>query len=280
MHTLWILCLCFILLAPFCVAASSQLPPLTLATTFQPEQFSGAYWVSEKLDGMRCYWDGEQLLTRNGHVIHAPDYFTNGLPNTPLDGELWLGRNQYQALMRIVRDQIPNPTQWQQVTFQVFDLPSSSENFETRQRVLKDLIADMNQPHVQWVQQHKLDSFESIHAMLDEVIAQNGEGLMLRTPSSRYESGRSAHLLKYKLRQDDEAKVIAYQTGKGKYKDMMGAIWVEKEDGTLFKIGTGFSDDERQDPPPIGSQITYSYQGFTERGLPRFASFERVRQPE
>ena len=119
-----------------------------------------------------------------------------------------------------------------------------------------------------------------IQTYLKDLVDSGAEGLMLRTPDSPYQTGRTNHLLKMKLRKDAEARVIAYQSGRGKFENMMGAIWVEMEDGTLFKIGTGFTNQDRQNPPAIGSDITYSYQGFTEKGLPRFASFERVKAPE
>lgn len=270
-----------LLIVPTWLLAQTAVPPLSLAKSFKADAFNGLYWLSEKFDGMRCYWDGTQLLSRSGHVIHAPAFFTQGLPNEPLDGELWLGRGQYQALMRIVLDEEPNEAQWRQVSFQVFDLPSQKEkHFEARQQRLKQMILDLDLRHVQWVQQEKITDLQTIETRLDELTSKGAEGIMLRPAGSFYLAGRSETLLKYKRRQDAEAKVIAYQAGKGKYDGSVGAIWVEKPDGTLFKIGTGFSDDERDNPPPIGSTITYTYQGYTERGLPRFASFERIRQDD
>ncbi|EAT11263.1 DNA ligase [Bermanella marisrubri] len=270
-----------LLIVPTWLLAQTAIPPLSLAKSFKAESFSGTYWLSEKLDGMRCFWDGSQLLSRSGQIIHAPEYFTMGLPDEPLDGELWIGRGQYQALMRVVLDEEPNDAQWRQVSFQVFDLPlQQDEPFESRQSILQNLIKNLDIDHVQWVQQEKVTDLAAIESRLDALTEQGAEGVMLRPAGSSYLVGRSNMLLKYKRRQDAEAKVIAYQAGQGKYDGSVGAIWVEKPDGTLFKIGTGFSDEERDNPPPIGSTITYTYQGYTERGLPRFASFERIRQDD
>lgn len=268
------------LLLPSWLYAKDALPRLALAKHFKDEMKTAFYWVSEKLDGVRCYWNGEVLLTRTGNKIHAPSWFTDALPDTQLDGELWIARNRYQRLTKTVLDKTPDDKMWQDVSYQVFDLPGSPAPFELRQQQLKQIVANSQARHLKLVLQKKMNSVSKIKHYLNEMVEQGAEGLMLRTPYSPYESGRSQHLLKMKLRQDAEARVVAYQDGRGKFKNMMGAIWVEMENGALFKIGTGFSHQERENPPAIGSQITYSYQGFTDRGFPRFASYERERQAE
>ncbi len=279
-HTFIIFTLLACLLLPSWLYAKNILPQLALAKSFKEGLFNQAYWVSEKLDGIRCYWDGRQLLSRNGKVIHAPTWFIQRFPQTPMDGELWIKRGGYQLITKIVLDKTPNEHLWRKVSYQAFDLPNSPAPFELRQTKLQSLIEHIDLPHLAWVKQQKMNDSELIKKHLMDVVDQGAEGLMLRKPSSLYKAGRSNDLLKLKLREDAEARVIAYQAGRGKFKGMMGAIWVEMPNGTLFKIGTGFSNNERSNPPPIGSDITYSYQGFTERGLPRFASFQRIREKE
>jgi len=281
MHNLFlvILLLCCLLL-PSWLVAKDVIPSLALAKHFDGKMQHDHYWVSEKLDGIRCHWNGQFLQTRKGNQIYAPQWFTKGLPSQPLDGELWISRGNFQLLSRIVLDQQPDNKLWQQVSYQVFDLPASTEPFESRQSSLKKLIQGMALPHVKWVEQIKMSSLDEIYEHLDSVVSKGAEGLMLRTPGSLYQSGRTDHVLKMKKRRDAEARVIAYQAGRGKFENMMGAIWVETQEGKLFKIGTGFSHDERKNPPPIGSEITYSYQGYTEKGLPRFAAFVRVKPQE
>ena len=281
MHNAFILIvLVACLLLPSWLYAKEALPSLALAKHFKNEMQSSYYWVSEKLDGIRCYWNGEELLTRNGKQIYAPKWFTDPLPNIELDGELWIGRGSYQILTRIALDKKPNLQLWEKVTFQVFDLPASKAPFEMRQNQLKNIVKESPALHLKLVKQKRMNSLPTIQTYLKDLVDSGAEGLMLRTPDSPYQTGRTNHLLKMKLRKDAEARVIAYQSGRGKFENMMGAIWVEMEDGTLFKIGTGFTNQDRQNPPAIGSDITYSYQGFTEKGLPRFASFERVKAPE
>lgn len=279
-NTLILLTLLAVLLLPSWLYAKDRLPQLSLAKHFKGQMQTSSYWVSEKLDGIRCYWNGKELKTRSGRTLNAPEWFIKGLPTQALDGELWTGRDGYQALTKIVLDKVPNDNLWQRVSYQVFDLPLNTSPFESRQIILKNIVKASNLPHLSVVKQTQMFDLEKIKTKLNAVIKQGGEGLMLRTPGSLYEGGRSKHLLKMKKRQDAEARVIAYQEGRGKFKNLMGAIWVEMPNGKLFKIGTGFSNVERQNPPPIGSDVTYSYQGYTKKGLPRFASFKRLKEKE
>lgn len=101
---------------------------------------------------------------------------------------------------------------------------------------------------------------------------------MLRKPNSSYEAGRSYNLLKVKTYEDAEATVIAHLPGKGKHSGRLGALLVKLPNGIQFAVGSGFSDLERENPPPIGSIITFKYYGYHKSGIPRFASFLRVRE--
>ena len=274
---LLISCVALCLLLPSWLYAKDHFAPLTLAKNFSTDVQNPVYWVSEKFDGVRCYWDGKMLLTRNGNAIQAPKWFIEQLPNIPVDGELWAGYGGYQTVTSTVFDNVPDDAQWRQISYLVFDLPNSSAVFEERQQLLNAAFAGRPRQNVKLVEHVKLDNLDAIENSLASVMKKGGEGLMLRVPGSLYVPGRSDALLKFKDRQDNEARVIAYQAGRGKYENMMGAVWVELDNGKMFKIGTGFSDEERQNPPPIGSNITFTHQGFTNKGLPRFASFERIR---
>lgn len=251
------------------------LPPLMLAKEAKANEQISNVWVSEKLDGIRAYWNGHQFLTRSGRPIYAPSWFVQNMPATELDGELWIGRGQFQKLASIVLDKIPKDDEWQRVGFYAFDLPNSPLPFEVRQKQLDNLIARSPVEHLKYVRQQWVTDTVQVHAMLESVVNGGGEGLMLRTPNSLYESGRTDTLTKLKTKDDAEAIVLAYEPGKGRLRGMMGSLVVRNHDGQEFKIGTGFSDEERQHPPAIGSVITYRYQGLTDGGVPRFASFYR-----
>ncbi|MDP5291475.1 DNA ligase [Oceanimonas sp. CHS3-5] len=258
--------------------ALAEAPPLQLAAEYAPHHNPADYLVSEKLDGVRAWWNGRQLVSRGGHVFAAPDWFVAGFPATPLDGELWLGRGRFAELSAVVRRFEPVEEEWRDVRFMVFDLPASELPFSARVTALQRLAATLNTPYLRLVKHHSLTDAAALAALLDKVESEGGEGLMLRHRQSRYAPERNQDLLKLKGFQDAEATVLAQLPGQGRFKGMMGSLLVETPDGRRFKLGTGFSDEQRRQPPAPGTRITYRYRGETATGLPRFASFWRVRR--
>lgn len=254
----------------------AEKPPLLLAKVYRGEVNLAEYWVSEKLDGVRGYWNGKQLLTRQGHPIAAPSWFTQGLPGIELDGELWIARGQFDRVSATIRSQLVPDLAWRDVKYMLFDLPGHNGTFDTRLDELKMIVRQVDQPWIQLIRQQKISSVDRLTKHLDEIVSGGGEGLMLHRSASLYQQGRSSDLLKLKLWQDAEAEVIGHLPGKGKYQSMLGALLVETSSGIRFKLGTGLSDQQRKNPPEIGSVVTYKYTGLTSNGVPRFASFLRI----
>lgn len=275
-----------LILSPFHLEAESA-PDIMKARSYNAEIFSetvatqdtvSAFFVSEKLDGIRAFWTGKQLVTRSGTIIHAPAWFSASLPShIPLDGELWAGRDSFQQVTTTVLDKAPNDAQWKQIKFMVFDLPASSERFEQRLKQLTSVITDIDQPHIQAIPHFSYQSQTALNSKLEQVTQAKGEGLMLHHKDNLYHQGRSDKLLKMKHHQDAEAVVIGYEEGNGKHSGKMGAIWVLAADNIKFKIGSGFKDEEREHPPQLGSIIQYRYNGYTSTGIPRFARYLRAR---
>ena len=272
---------CHILLAvSFASAAAENPPALLLAKIYSQNNHIEDYWVSEKLDGVRAYWDGKRLISRQGHPIHAPVWFVKGLPDIKLDGELWISRAQFEVLSGRVRKKIPIDKEWRDIKYMIFDLPGSKEIFTRRLAILKTLISDINVNHIKLINQFKVSSHQALMQRLDELVKQNAEGLMLHRGSSRYKSGRQDDLLKLKKYSDAEAVVISHIPGKGKFLGLLGSMLVETKDKKRFKLGSGFSLKERKNPPKIGALVTYKYFGLTNKGTPRFASFMRLRNSD
>lgn len=261
------------------VTAAAARPPLTLANNYDDADVDlSHYWVSEKFDGVRAYWDGERLLTRAGQVMNAPDWFTAGWPATPLDGELWAGRGQFETVIATVRDFAPDQRAWRSIRFMVFDLPAHGGPFDARLAALQPLLATLRVDWVEQVAHSRVADQAELDRRLQAVAEAGGEGLMLRRGDSLYRAERSDDLLKLKPYQDAEAQVVAHLPGQGKYLGMLGALQVRNAGGLQFRIGTGFTNEQRRDPPPVGSWVTYSYHDVTHRGIPRFARFLRVRR--
>lgn len=251
-------------------------PPLLLAETWDGTTDHTGWLMSEKLDGVRAYWTGDRFLSRLGNVYHAPEWFTAGLPDVPLDGELWLGRKQFSRTVSIVRRQDKTDL-WQEVRYLVFDAPAVDSPFEERIEVIDELLRERRPkyaaPHAHAV----CRGLAHLREELARIEQLGGEGVMLREPASKYEIGRSQTLLKVKNFHDAEARVIGHEPGRGRHKGRLGALLVELPEGTQFSVGTGLSDAERERPPALGTFINFRYQELSDAGVPRFPTYVGVR---
>jgi DNA ligase 1 len=266
------------LLACSCNVAFAAAPAILLAKVLPAEVDPAHYLVSEKYDGARAIWDGTLLRFRSGNVVNAPAWFIARLPKVALDGELWIGRGQFERLSGSVRKSEPVDAEWREIKYLIFELPGAAGTFEERAQKIRDTAAAANWPALVAVEQFRVADRKALKSKLDAVVKAGGEGLMLHRADAPYVTGRSDALYKLKPLDDTEAKVVAVIPGKGKFAGMMGALMVEMPNGRRFNIGTGFSDEVRKSPPPVGATITYTHRGLTNGGLPRFASFLRVRE--
>jgi len=238
------------------------------------------WWMSEKLDGVRAVWNGKELVTRNGKPIAAPESFLAHIPNTvSLDGELWIGRGAFQAVVGAVRCAEPDPVRWAAVKYMVFDAITDGA-WEARMALLNCAVMPKRAGGVCLpVEQVRCSGPQHMQAVYQERVAAGAEGIMLRAPGSLYEQGRSGHLLKYKPTDQYEAVVIGHAPGGGKHTGRLGALRA-KWHGVEFNIGTGLSDAVREAPPRVGAVVTFSCNGLTDAGVPRFPAFVAVRNYE
>ena len=256
---------------------AADAPALLLANVYRPGMPLADYWVSEKYDGVRGYWDGHTLRTRGGETVATPAWFTAGWPDTPMDGELWAGRGRFSHAQSTVRQQQPDDAAWREMRFMVFDLPAHGGTFDQRLPALNQLVELLDQPWVQAVPQQRVASDAALQKLLLRTVRAGGEGLMLHRGASMYRAGRSDDLIKVKTHEDAEAKVVAHLPGQGRHAGRLGALVVEMPSGQRFRLGAGLTDAERDHPPPVGSWVSYRFRGTHDSGVPRFASFVRVR---
>jgi DNA ligase-1 len=257
-------------------------PPILLAHKYEdfPDLDPTGWWYSEKLDGVRAYWDGKNFVSRQGNIFHAPDWFKAALPDEILDGELWMGREMFQKTISVVKR-----LDWgegaKSIKYVIFDVPGrKDEIFEARLNAAINHALAANAPHVKAHPHHAVQSRKHLADELKAVAALGGEGLMIRKPKSLYEAGRSSTLLKVKPWEDAEAVVVGYEAGKGRHKGVVGGLLVRTPEGKEFNLGTGLSDEERRNPPKVGSTVTYSFTGKTEAGIPKCAAYLCVRDYE
>jgi DNA ligase-1 len=233
------------------------------------------YLISEKFDGVRAVWMNGQLTTRSGLPIQAPGWMTEALPDQNLEGELWLGYGRFDDVSGLARSAAPEDPLWHDVQFLVFDLPGSGQPFQKRVTQIEELVQVVNRPWFKSIPREEISSEAGLKNRLEQIVAKGGEGLMLNDRNANYVPARTNAILKYKPVFDDEAVVIEVIEGKGKYAGKMGSLQVKLKNGRLMKIGSGFTDALRNEPPQPGEWITIEYSGYTSTGLPRFARFKR-----
>jgi len=265
-------------------------PSLMLLKTYQPNQDITGWLMSEKLDGVRAYWDGKHLISRQGNVYASPEWFTQHFPPFEVDGELWLARGQFQETVSIVRQQIPD-NRWKQITYNIFEVPNQKGGLLERLSILKAFLKHTPNSFIKIIEQKTIKSNQDIEKELKRILALGGEGLVVRNPDTTYQTGRLASALKIKQKQDAECVVKSYTKGQGKFTGLVGAIkcqLIPEQVARLFtklnaknkqiiKVGSGLTDNQRLHPPKVGSVITFQYIGLTNKGLPRFPVFLRER---
>jgi len=235
------------------------------------------YYVSEKLDGVRAYWDGKLLWSRQGLLIQAPSSLTSELPVMPLDGELWLGRGRFEEISGLVNRNDSTHEDWNKVSFAVFDVPYLTGTFNERYGALKALLPNPSKSSTAYpvfvVPQYNVETEEALFDYLNEVINLGGEGLMLHHKNNPYHFGRTNNVLKLKPKNIMRVKIVGYKPGNGKYQAMVGSLKVMSADGIEFYVGSGLTDRLRQSPPAIDSKICILHTGFTVHGKPRFPRY-------
>lgn len=258
----------------------------------------GGWLASEKLDGVRAYWDGRNLRSRNGKILAAPEAWSAHFPPFALDGELYTARGEFEKIQSTVMDKTPSVATWSEIKFYVFDVPEADGGLLERLSELEKFIAKNPQAgqNLKIIKQVKVKDNAEFEAFAEHIVAKGGEGAVAREPNAPYERKRSKNALKYKKFKDAECEVTAINEGTGKYAGLMGSVTckalsvagsnsdeqndelLQPASGVKFKIGSGFSDRDRANPPKIGSIITYKYQNLTAKGVPRFPVFLRVRE--
>ena len=272
----------------------------------------GWLW-SEKYDGYRSRYMGattSEFVSRANNIFTGvPDWFIKAMPpGINLDGELWIGRNKFEATGVVRKTKNKDPKEWIQVKYVVYDLPDEEGTFEERvkkmQKIVKDTRSRWNiirkklpepfcnvESPLIMAKQKVVNSQEELDIEYQEIIRNGGEGIMIRHPNSPYKDGRSDDLLKIKPTFDEEAMIIGYKEGKGKYEGMLGGFICEqlinmdkyhlRDQNENHNFTTsGMDDDIRenyQETHPIGTVINYEHSGKTKVGKPRFARYVRIR---
>ena len=275
-----------------------------LAKNFDDDVDIDGWYASEKWDGYRSVWNGQNFVSRTGKSFDVPDWYCSIMPpSIALDGELWLGRGKFEdcGLLRKKKPKKESDLQkwneeWlkKEVIFNVFDIMNLNVGFEERMTQLRALVKDRNKcmkqlninkakPILAFTEQTKVNKAEALE-MAKEVIKGGGEGIMLRQPGSLYEAKRSKTLYKIKEVDDMEVRIDGYKSGEGKYKGILGSFTCSLLNKPEVNCNvSGMNDQVRNSyltTHPIGTIITITYNGLTSAGKPRHPRYLRIRHQE
>jgi DNA ligase 1 len=242
---------------------------------YSDQNISGWY-MSEKLDGIRGYWNGKKFYTKNGNIINIPKKFTKNFPSFALDGELWSRRNDFEFIQSTVLDKTPS-TKWEKITYNIFEVPNTKGDFLQRLQKAKDWFSKHPNRNVKIIEQIKCKDEDHLIEYLNSIVTLKGEGIIVKDASKLYHTGRSPYILKVKKFLDMEGLVIGYNYKKdGSFKSLK----IKLKNNITFNLSSGLSEKNKQNPPKKGEIVTFKYYGFTKNNKPKFASFLRVREKE
>ena len=257
-----------------------------------------------------------KFYSRNNKPFNAPDWFLESMPpynllqDKILDGELWAGRDNFQ-FMGPVRKKIPIPEEWLSIQYQVYDVIGENIPFVQRLKDLKKIVnftqkawnirlkneefylpnEETIEPPLIFAQQTKIKSEKMMREYYQNIIDNGGEGIIIKHPESLYENGRSSYMLKVKPAFDRECIITDYKLGEGKYTGLLGSfickplinhdtyMSIDQDENHIFTL-SGMDDKIRnnfQTTHPIGTIINYECSGFTDKGVPRFGRYVRIR---
>lgn len=255
----------------------AQSPDLFLLKSYDEKMDVTGWLMSEKLDGIRAYWDGEKLISRGGRVFDVPGWFVRNFPPFAIDGELWTKRDDFEHIASIVNTRHPH-SGWKEITYNIFDVPNTRGGLMQRLQRLQGHLNVHPDSRIRIIPQRMVRNKQELKNFFNEIIRGKGEGVVLRKPDVPYYVGRKSESLKYKNFSDDECVVTGYTPGKGKLEGFAGALecrWQQM----IIRIGSGLTKEEREHPPKIGDTITFKYWELTKKGKPKYPVFLRVRYP-
>ena len=269
MKKIFILCL-------FLQSVSAQKPDLFLLKTYNENVDIIGWVMSEKLDGVRGFWNGKKLISRGGNVFNPPKWWLKGFPSFAIDGELWTKQNDFENIVSIVRSQ--KNKGWGEINFMIFEVPNQQGGLLKRISILDNYLDKNPSQYIKIIKQIPIKNKLQLESFLEKITAKKGEGVVVRNPKTPYKTGRLSSALKVKKYFDAECVVRQILLGKGKYHNKMGSILCILQSGKKVKIGTGFTDKERDNPPKIGTKVTFKYYGLTKKGKFKYPVFLRIRQ--
>lgn len=241
----------------------------------KPERVKGNFTLTEKLDGFRLatiiHNDKIEFYSRQGQLVEGLVEVEEDMKklcevtkihNGFFDGELVAinceelsSDENYKIVTKTARTKGIK----RGLKYNIFDTLSYeefiSQNCETeyhKRRCVLDKINDVvDFAHINILPVlYNGDNTDMIIEYLNKARENHKEGIMINLDNGMYEFRRSNNLLKVKVMQDADLRIVDVYEGTGKNKGKLGGIIVEFiYEGNTYRCecGSGFSDDERVD---------------------------------
>lgn len=223
--------------------------------------------VTEKLDGIRCMAicteDGVQLYSRQGKLIEGCVHIETDLTalriqfgcDFVLDGELLAFGCDYETVYKETTKRVKNKNEFKTgIYFMAFDMLDIAEfnnlkcktPYYKRLETLLHLQSIMQLMTVKFIQPLYIGSdLNRVLQLLEEYRLKGAEGLMVNLLNAPYEFKRSKSILKVKVMQTADLKIIGFEEGQGRNAGKLGALLVDFKGGVV-KVGSGFTDFDRE----------------------------------
>lgn len=266
------------------------------------EQFinkNDEFYVNYKYDGVRCICeviDGKiTLISRNGEEYDVP-FIKKMIKESlianscTLDGEITFGNNDLQELMKLMRRKEyteEHIKMFDEVCYNIFDcLSFNGVNIENKllSERIKYIPKSINSnKHICYVKYDKIKSdINKVYELLDEALELGYEGLILKADKP-YVRKKSIDWVKVKKKDNLDVRVIDIEEGKGKYKNKIGALVCELDNGKIVRVGSGLTDEFRDyywknKNEIIDKYIEIEFMELTKDGIPRFPTFKMIRE--
>lgn len=236
--------------------------------------------MSEKYDGVRCFWNGNELYSRSGTVITAPKFFTRNFPRSPLDGELYISKNNYEECAKVIASGEKNHAGWLQMTFIVLDAPAINLLFRQRLSMLERAFTEENNlAFLRLVRHTSVKDNSHVTEELKRIESLGGEGVMVKNPCSFYEGRRNWAMLKVKSFHDEEAEIIKkvfFKLNKPTEKRRLKALIMKKDNGVEFRLRNGLNSEHNKNNFELGNLVTYKFKGYDQQNKPKFPVYQRL----
>ena len=222
--------------------------------------------ISEKLDGIRCnaiIRDGKvKLYTRQGKIIEGLEQVEQDLSkvfdNAFVDGELLAEGCSYEDVYKETTKRVKNKNKvktgvkyimFDTLSLEEFDNKKCKTNYENRRLQLDNCIDHIkinNCEHIEVLHiLYEGKDMEKVLNLLDEYRKLGAEGLMCNL-NKPYEFKRSKTILKLKVMQSCDLKIIGFESGDGKYSNTLGKIICDYK-GYELGVGSGFTNAMRDE---------------------------------